>query len=373
MTHIFIVNDKTFDIHLKYMFAATGTDNTPIFLNNPKDINIHHSTERNLLGLIADISRVKENDNILFYLQANKYHYGTIFGIFKAISNPFYCADNYLQNELQKNLQYRVLIAPYEVYTKGISEYTALDSLADIEHPSQMCWSLIYRKLRGNRGCTMITDYEADRLKKLIMNLKDNNIIQKTNKLSYNLQNNCISTNQIATTYNSKNKSDLNIKEQLCFKIDRNQAYEIHLQAYILQNINQDNKLKQLIIPNTDNPFWIGNEVGCSVGMQKIDILIMQHINNTLYINIIELKCTKPNKTIFKQLEKYINWIKDYICPLYSDNDIIINPIIIAPFDTNNLLLNISNENNHNKIKIMKIKYINITKCNDHIVFKELS
>lgn len=95
-------------------------------------------------------------------------------------------------------------------------------------------------------------------------------------------------------------------------------AYETHLQAYILQNINKDNELRKLIVHDPNTSFWIGNEAGCGVGMQKIDILIMQLLNRTLHINIIELKCINPNKSIFEQLKRYIDWIKEYICPLQN-------------------------------------------------------
>ncbi len=380
MTHVFIVNDTTFDIHLKYMFAGTGTDKEPTFLTTYDDTGINHTTERNLVALIADISRVKIDDEILFYLQGNENHSGTIFGIFKVKNNPFYCKDNYLQSDLKKNLQYRVLIEKDEVYAQGISEYTALDSLQDIEHPSQMCWSLIYRKLRGNRGCTMITDYEAERLKDLIKKANNNEVITLSNDndiFSYNSQNNCIYVTQPNTEYRGKKDESLDITKRLLVKMQNNKAYETHLQAYILQHINIDNNLKQLLVPNTENSFWIGNEVGCGVGMQKIDILIIQLLNRTLHINIVELKRINPNKSIFEQLKRYVDWIKDYICPLYKNHNIQINPIIIAPFNKNNLLPNSSTEENitinKHTVTIEKVKYINILKQNDNITFEELT
>lgn len=380
MTHVFIVDDITFDIHLKYMFAGTGTDDEPKFLNDFKTKNMHHMTERNLVALIADISRVKIDDKILFYLQGNEKHSGTIFGIFKVEDNPFYCSDNDLNKDLKKKLQYRVLIEEDEVYAKGISEYTALDSLQNIEHPSQMCWSLIYRKLRGNRGCTMITDYEAERLKALIKNVNSDTkltlLSNKYGRFSYDSQGNCISIKQPTTKCKFEKKS-LDITKRLLFKMNNNKTYETHLQAYIMQHININNNLKQLLVPNTENSFWIGNEVGCGVGMQKIDILIMQLLNSTLLINIIELKCINPNENIFEQLKRYVDWIKDYICPLYKNHNIQINPIIIAPFNKNNLLPNSSTEENitinKHTVTIEKVKYINILKQNDNITFEELT
>jgi len=50
----------------------------------------------------------------------------------------------------------------------GVTEWEALDAIRDIQTPYQMIWSLIYRKLTANRGNTMITIYENQRLTELI-------------------------------------------------------------------------------------------------------------------------------------------------------------------------------------------------------------
>ena len=53
--HVFIVDSKTLKSHLEYMFAGTGaTDKKLPFLQDAKAY-CHHSTERNLVGMIADI------------------------------------------------------------------------------------------------------------------------------------------------------------------------------------------------------------------------------------------------------------------------------------------------------------------------------
>lgn len=40
-----------------------------------------------------------------------------------------------------------------------------------------MMWSLIYRKLKGNRGNTMITLYEAQHLEDLLSHIPNNEIL----------------------------------------------------------------------------------------------------------------------------------------------------------------------------------------------------
>lgn len=126
MTHVFIVDDNTFKFHLEYMFAGTGAGNTECpFLEN-SDVYIHPSTERLLVSMIADISRVRVGDDIIFYLQANSKHEGMFFGVFKTASSAFFDENdesNYLRNELGKGLSFRVLISPKEVYPIGVTEH----------------------------------------------------------------------------------------------------------------------------------------------------------------------------------------------------------------------------------------------------------
>ena len=110
---------------------------------------------------------------IIFYLQQGEFE-GTFFGFFKAKHDWLFLDDNdghqYLIDELKKSLTFRILIEPYRVYAEGITEWEALDEIKDIISPFQMQLSLIYRKLKANRGNTMITIYEAERLMQLIRN-----------------------------------------------------------------------------------------------------------------------------------------------------------------------------------------------------------
>ena len=86
-THVFIVDDKTFKVHLEYLFAGTGGKNTNMSFITDLAEKIHHSKENNVMGMIADASRVRKDDNIVFYLQQTSEHEGKFFGIFKAVSD----------------------------------------------------------------------------------------------------------------------------------------------------------------------------------------------------------------------------------------------------------------------------------------------
>jgi len=97
MTHVFIVNKQTIRVHLEYLFAGTGSSNDAPFLLDTQYINprrktegITSSAERNLAAMIADVSRIRIGDKIIFYLQASNNNPGMFFGIFEAASEAFY-------------------------------------------------------------------------------------------------------------------------------------------------------------------------------------------------------------------------------------------------------------------------------------------
>lgn len=354
---------------MQYKFAGTGAKkyDCNYLINN--DIKIEGIVERQLTEMIADISRIKKNDNILFYLQKTQDHDGMFFASFKAIEAPFLCNDKYLNYELNKNLTFRVMFTPDEVYEQGITERECLDSLDNIKHPSEMCWSLIYRKLKGNRGCTMITDYEYD---KIMNKIRHKNNYKKLigNNYNYDIAENKIVTSNNSETYKGK-KESLNIKNRLIYKKNIKLAYEAHMQAYILQNISNIDALKV----TDDKITWIGNEVSCGVGMQSIDICLIQENDERTDIIVCELKDEQPKESIKNQLLKYVNWIKDYIVPTYNKL-VVIHPTIIAPTpnkknkkmyqDIKNYTIRIEKQ-----YKIETIRYISFKEENKEIIFEE--
>jgi hypothetical protein len=120
----------------------------------------------------------------------------------------------------------------------------------------------------------------------------------------------------------------LDVLPRLIYKTKKNNKCESHLQAYIIQNIDKE-PLKSLLL-NDSNNLWIGNEVSCGVGMQRIDICTMQ-TDDYVYINIIELKCTEAyNEIIDYQIPWYIEWIKYYIVPTFLGKKAIITPVVLA-------------------------------------------
>lgn len=334
MTHVFIVNDTTFKCHLKYMFAGTGAGSKecPFLLND--EAYMHHSTERLLVSMIADISRVRVGDNVIFYLQANSKHEGMFFGVFEAVSTAFFDENdksNYLLNELDKGLSFRVLISPKEVYPIGVTEHEVLDSIELFHNAHRLCWSLIYRKLKGNRGCTMIMDYEFERNFLILLTSTNHDTPLKCSGYTYDEASNKI-ISSVSKEYAGR-KLDLDIAPRLYHKANQKQAFECHLQAFLVQKFAAESaEYLNLFGITPDHCFWIGNEVACGVGMQRIDILLIQEIDNYVRICPIELKDEAPNPFVFDQIDWYISWIMQFVFPNYkrSDNRVEIVPYIVA-------------------------------------------
>ena len=151
-------------------------------------------------------------------------------------------------------------------------------------------------------------------------------------------------------------------------KYYENKQFEAHLQAYILQNLEN--------IFSNENIEWIGNEVSCGVGMQRIDIMFSSIINEiSKKVVPIELKSTYAYPEITIQLQRYIDWLEQYYLP---NRPSIIEPMIISRFIPNKNsdyfrnLIDAFCEFNNKNLKHKKLKYIEFFVKNDTLFFEEI-
>ncbi len=371
-THVFIVDINTFKYHLEYMFAGTGARNYTIDFNDNENTNMHYAAENNLVSLIADIKRIKIGDFVIFYLQQNikeGVKEGKFFGIFKIISSAF--LDNnddeqFLKTQLRKSLTFRIKIEPWQVYPKGISEWESLDEIKNISSPYQMLWSLIYRKLKGNRGNTMITIYESDRLIKLIRDKNFRNYLEHENFTFDQERQEIIESNE-QHLYSGR-EININIFPRLRKKYQKEQQFETHLQAYILENINE--------IFEDYNIEFLGNEVSCGVGMQRIDILFSALCNDGAHLIVpVELKSTEVYPDIIYQIQRYVDWLEQYYIPNCPNSNIL--PIIICRSCDKNSpnFLNFQNkvqEFNDTNLNILNLQYFEFDVLIERLTFERI-
>jgi len=377
-THVFIVDDVTFKCHLEYMFAGTGAKEKTIDFNNSNTTNLYHSTEDGLVAMMADCSRVRKGDYVIFYLLQGKlngrFHEGRFYGIFKIDSEPFLDSQGkYLKDKLCKTLTFRVKIKPFEVYAKGVTEWQALDEIKNITSPCQMLWSLIYRKLKGNRGNTMITLYEASRLFNLLRLENNNQPITNANSYGFNFDTFEIEIGSDGANYKGA-IHPFNIQPRLISKYGALKSHEAHLQMYITQNLgtNKNASLDSALDAEGDIE-WLGNEVSCGVGMQRIDVMFSKKVDDTKSILVpIELKAVFPTENTVNQLRRYVDWIEQYYIP---NKPSVIQPVLLCK--TVNPLPDCIKRSFHNfnadyRNRCKQLKYIEYYVDNDKIVFKQV-
>lgn len=327
MAHVFIVNEQTFKLHLEYQFAGTGASDISTDFIFDNSIKINTQNEKRSVLMMADVLRIRKGDKIIFFVTGISKFYG----VFEAASDFFLDPNdhkNYLGQKLGKILTYRLLIKPYKVYEKGLSEFDALDSLQGVKYPDEICWSLIYRKLDGKRGCTMITNQEYDIL---LRKLQKKNRLLQSKYYTYDISNKKIISNINKKNYKGRK---INIIEQLknnmLYKFRSKKAFEHYLQFWIIRIL----KSKQFnrILPSSSPVFWIGNEVMCSFGQRRIDIIALQEQKKEINISLIELKDEKVDKTVIEQLKGYLRWIIEYMLPIYLRKGYTANiwPIIVS-------------------------------------------
>lgn len=359
-THVFIVNDNTFPSHLQFLFAGTGAK------DRDEDVN-----------LLSDIKRVREGDFVIFYIEATTKVKGGFYGIFKiANQNPLVfhvTGSNATQPNLGKKLIYRTLIEPFEVYSEGVPEWEALDKLP--VYATEIQWSLIYRKLKGKRGCTPLLPWEAQRLMDMIRNKNSGNPIANslfTGGFDWDIQSRRIITSQSRQNYPYTRNFTFNVLNAICNLQKQKRAYEVHLQLYFTENIGINPNLNPIV---GKNPLWFGNEVACGVGMQKIDILTICQNGERKEYRLIELKDEPVQPEVVEQIEYYVNWASQnsgrHLDGAFNWN---IQPVIVAPpHNPNNWHSVINAFRNYNQKRIsLPILYFEFkVKCERTIMFEQ--
>ena len=123
-------------------------------------------------------------------------------------------------------------------------------------------------------------------------------------------------------------KENINIIPRLINKYKRYLAFESHLQTYIVQIIGRGiNKTLDSILLNGSTMEWLGNEVSCGVGMQRIDVMLSTTLNERRLVTPIELKAVEASERNVNQIQRYVDWLEQYYIPNRISD---IQPVLIA-------------------------------------------
>jgi hypothetical protein len=294
--------------------------------------------------------------------------------IISSFIDKFYKGNQYLLKDLEKSLTFRILIEPYSVYSEGVTEWEALDEIKNLNSPYQMLWSLIYRKLKGNRGNTMITTYESEKLCQLIRNKNNGETLNvRKNLLCFNDDTQKIEISKNPRREYKGRKEDINVLPRLLYKFKEQKAFEVHLQAYITKNINTSfNEELDGLLLNDETLQWLGNEVSCGVGMQKIDILLSTTKKEQRTLIPIELKCASADTSNLKQIQRYIEWLRQYYIPNCPCD---IQPILLTRKSknlTDSFINSIKDFNEDNEHDCKNLKFIVFDVQSNDLHFEEV-
>lgn len=385
-THVLIVDSTTFRLHLEHLFVGTGARDTRIDFNNSGNSALNGATENNLVAMIADGCRIRQGDNIIFYLQQNmgqSIFEGKFFGIFKATQDGIFLDDNdhqqYLKARLGKSLTFRALIEPHVVYPEGVTEWEALDEIRNITAPQQMLWSLIYRKLKGNRGNTMVTIYEAERLAHLIRHKNNRQELDYQNRiLSFDAATQRITARETQNpiTYDGR-KEDINLLPRLAAKYRAGRSFESHLQAYLTKNLGKGtNADLDAVLVGSSEIEWLGNEVSCGVGMQRIDVMASVVKDEHKTVTPTELKAVEADRSNIGQIQRYIDWIEQYYIPNRPSD---IQPVLVAKQSTKKASATflefrqaVKGFNRANRNRTLPLKYVEFSLREADLHFEEV-
>lgn len=268
---------------------------------------------------------------MLFYLEKPSQDVGReggrFFGTFRVISpHPFFeSGGTHLLGELGMPLPYRLLIEPNMVYTEGLTEWQLMDEMTDFKSTHDIPWTVIYRKMEGGRGCTPLLPHEADKIKAML-DLRNSGQTLHFERIGFCADTISLCPSDARTAYGGVtdvfDRIDLRLRQLM--QIGR--ACELHMQAYLMQEIGRNRELTRLLFPNVQIT-WIGNEVYCGAGKQCIDILVFSQNEYNNFVHLLEIKSGIAGQETATQLNRYIKWLKAHI-PEISVHQII--PTVVA-------------------------------------------
>jgi hypothetical protein len=116
----------------------------------------------------------------------------------------------------------------------------------------------------------------------------------------------------------------------LIWKQSIGQQFEVHLQAHCVRELGTNGSQLRKLLVGTNLLEWIGNEVICSVGEQRIDMLVViaDGANEKKICMPIELKSVCTTSYITVQLERYVKWLEQYFLP--NNPCSMIQPVVLG-------------------------------------------
>ena len=120
---------------------------------------------------------------------------------------------------------------------------------------------------------------------------------------------------------------------------------------------------------------WLGNEVSCGVGMQRIDIMLSLIGENKKIVLPIELKSVEASTDNVIQIQRYVDWLEQYYIPNRISD---IQPVLISKkiinkkSDNYRRIIESFKQFNEKNNRCMPLKYIEYELEQNNLKFQEI-
>jgi hypothetical protein len=290
-----------------------------------------------MAAMICDLARVAPKDSIFFYLQKEDRIAGQFFGEFQAVNTVYGVDDGFVvgTERLTKNLPLRVPIEARTVFKCGLSEDQILDRLTHPEtgkalESNRLLWTLIYRKLAGNRGCVAIRDEEAELLRAGLRAIPGQvEVVGSAFNVQQDVEMTISAESAPSNGEPELTSQQLNLWPLYVLAGKGHQKREVFLQWRLIHDIvNRTPAIATLV--GDAQVTWLANEVRCGVGNRSIDLLlqVVDQTTRQRKLIIIELKDEPLRNDSSMQVYKYVQWAIDHYV-LSGDVDSV-EPVMIA-------------------------------------------
>ncbi len=346
-SHLFVVNNDTFGIHLQNNFLG-------VVMAKKNTVRGPNSA---YYGQLADLMNVRKGDIAFLYLNfvsknkllwpENKFE-AEYHGIYKIKSEPFISERDVPgigqfngqfifgnnENEIYKRaisqekfasiLPVRMLIEPMTGlnYAKNVDDTTAYVDKTD----EGQLWTLLFKKIYKAglaRGITPLLPEEASKVARLLF---------KANQIP--LSENISLSNLESQNYPFEIGQPLNIDLESSPNDPETVRIENMLVGWIMQNIDKDIPVLDELVGKKEDLEFKGNHIQYGISGDTVDILLLHRrkINGIEYrykATVIEVKKDKINEDNVDQALRYTKWIAQLVT---FNNVSAIQPVVIGKY-----------------------------------------
>lgn len=301
---LFVVNEQTFKKTMENMEVF-------VFVPEPKS----NRWNQVLLDIVCDLMQISIGDYIFLWESGAK----NIYGVFRAVSKPFY-------KKTGANDIFRIKIAEAYSFDKPINEYDVINNPYMKNH----LWNIIGKKVAGkSRATSPITGDEMEFLIQSLIAVNNNcfkyepnyQVVDVENELAFDFTRQY--DGHIPRQIAEYKFSPISVLDGVAVK------YEKSLEGILNCCFRDKNKktISQLSI-NIDNVNWYANYLPYGLEGSEIDYMVMESVDgiNTSRIDVIELMSGIIDVDHINRCLQYSKWVSS---SLTNDNNIV-RPILIC-------------------------------------------